>query len=71
MELDEKQRQKSGTQGLILCPTWHRPIFRIVPTGIEIKCKFCGGIVHKISRQEIEQYWTSVDKPLVSAVLPL
>jgi len=45
---------------LTLCPTWHRPLFRITPEGIEIKCKFCGGVIHKISREEIEQQWKAM-----------
>jgi len=58
MKAEEKQEQENRTQ-LILCPIWHRPIFRIVPTGIEVKCKFCGGIVHTISREEIERQWAT------------
>lgn len=44
---------------LVTCPTWHRPLLRIVASGIEVKCKFCGGLIHVIPREEIERVWKS------------
>lgn len=46
---------------LITCPTWHRPLFRVVPEGIEVKCKFCGGTLHTYSRTEIEATWAQLE----------
>ncbi len=38
------------------CPTWHRPLFAVVPDGIEIKCKACGD-KHFIGRSHLENAW--------------
>lgn len=38
------------------CPRWHRPLFAVVPDGIEIKCKACGE-KHFIGRSHLERAW--------------
>lgn len=51
----------------IECPIWHSPIIHIVPTGIEIRCKSCRGVVHHISRERIEQTWQELNQPYEQA----
>lgn len=46
-----------STTELVQCPVRHRPVFRIVLEGIEVKCKFCGGDLHIYSQEEIEARW--------------
>lgn len=45
----------------ILCPVLHRPLFAIVPDGIEIKCHYCRrGEKHLIRREHLEQAWHDI-----------
>ncbi len=47
----------------ILCPVLHRPLFAIVPDGIEIKCSYCRrGVVHLVRREHLEQAWNDIDR---------
>lgn len=45
------------SQGMITCNVWQRPLLRITPDGIEVKCKFCNGAIHSISKEDLERYW--------------
>jgi hypothetical protein len=45
------------------CPTSNRPLFAIVPDGIEIKCHICRHQVrHFIGRSHLEQAWDDLSK---------
>lgn len=42
------------------CPTWHRPLFSIVPNGVEVRCRSCKE-VHFIARSHLEQAWNDLE----------
>ncbi len=52
--LDQSQ---SSPHLRVECPVWHRPLFRIVPGGLEIHCRSCNTI-HAISQSKLEKVWS-------------
>ncbi len=57
------------SDNLVTCPTWHRPLLRVVKDGIEVKCKYCKGLLHSISREEIERVWLEQEQGISEQAL--
>lgn len=50
----------------IICSIWRNTLFRIVPDGLEVRCKSCRGAIHHISRARIEQTWSELKQSVTT-----
>ena len=46
----------------VFCSTWKSTLLRIVPDGVEVRCKSCRGAIHHISRERLEREWAALQE---------
>lgn len=45
---------------IIHCPVHASPFFRVVESGIEVKCRSCKGTIHQYSQSFLAQIWAAI-----------